>query len=279
MTSKREDGFHELLSLVALLIFGDYINIEVIDGADHIISGAKDVPLDRRNLVMQAIEAFRKVHPYEGGVFCKLEKHIPVGAGLGGGSSDAMAMLEALNLYFGFPLSKETMSDMAASIGSDCPLFLEGQSCEIRGRGEKVSLLDQKTGDALRGRKLLLFMPDFSIETQWAYGELSRRADSFMSEEEAEQQLSMYKNYLVNGYGEGERCAFNSFQSVVYDKCPDLQNLSDDLMSELGVRMHLSGSGSACFCLLNDINLTVSCSSMIKKALGSNVFMIETFIK
>src|SRR5437016_1877906 len=127
ITGQRPDGFHNLVSVAAPLDFGDILEFEPADGFMLTCDDAA-VPTDGTNLVLKAATAFAsaaelKGHPVKGTKIL-LKKRIPMGAGLGGGSSDAVATLRALNRLTSHPLAAETLTTIAAQLGSDCPLFL-----------------------------------------------------------------------------------------------------------------------------------------------------------
>src|SRR6478736_4161009 len=164
VTGRRADGFHDLVSVVAPLTFSDELVAEAADGrremgdrrfslsCDH-----PDVPVDGSNLVLQAAEAFAVATGWKGAAHFKLTKRIPMGAGLGGGSSNAAAALRALNRLTGGLLDEAQLAAVAATLGSDCVLFLRDAPVVMRGRGERVDLLPAPASARLRRRLVLLF--------------------------------------------------------------------------------------------------------------------------
>ena len=159
ITGRQADGFHGLVSVVAPVAFGDTLHVrhrsqepgagcreaEFTLGCDD-----PDLPTDESNLVLRAARAFAKATGWRGEVNFRLEKRIPVSAGLGGGSSNAVAALRALNGIAGKPLDAARLAELAAELGSDCPLFLHDGPVVMRGRGERVEPLPAL--DALRAR-------------------------------------------------------------------------------------------------------------------------------
>ncbi|MBN2446828.1 MAG: 4-(cytidine 5'-diphospho)-2-C-methyl-D-erythritol kinase, partial [Phycisphaerae bacterium] len=140
----RPDGFHVLESLVALLEFGDTIDFTPrTDDQLDLACPHPDVPADGSNLILRAAERLREVAGRQCGVDIKLDKRIPPGSGLGGGSSNAATTLAALNEIWELGLSSEQLSGIAAELGSDVPLFLRGPLSIIRGRGEMVQPVRQ----------------------------------------------------------------------------------------------------------------------------------------
>ena len=162
---KRPDGFHELETLMAPIGLAD--TIEVSHGTGHGITltcNDPELPTDSNNLCVKAAEAFRIATGLDHGIAITLLKRIPHGAGLGGGSSDAAAVLKGLNELFDEPLVNEEFHQIAASLGSDVPFFLTSGPAWCRGRGE---ILEEVS--ALPKRNLLLIKPPFPVPTAWAY--------------------------------------------------------------------------------------------------------------
>ena len=172
VTGRRADGFHDLVSVAAPLDFGDQLEARSRErgaGSQFTLTcDQPEVPVDGGNLVLKAAAAFVAATGWQGGVDFTLTKRIPVGAGLGGGSSNAVAALRALNQLSGGALAGEKLAAVAASLGSDCALFLHNAPVVMRGRGERIEALPASAAARLRGRRVLLFKPSFGISTPWA---------------------------------------------------------------------------------------------------------------
>jgi len=162
---RREDGFHEIESLVsAVTLYDDLTFSPVKDSAFSLTCDTPDVPVDERNLIWQAASLLADEAPGAGGVTCRLTKRIPVGGGLGGGSSNAAAALKVLNRLWSLDWPTERLQSLASRLGSDVPFFLYGGSAVIRGRGERVEVV--KLG--WRGW-IVLLLPGFSVPTGSVY--------------------------------------------------------------------------------------------------------------
>jgi 4-diphosphocytidyl-2-C-methyl-D-erythritol kinase len=160
---KREDGFHEIETLIVPVGLEDRLTVE--DAPDWSFScDDPTVPGDERNLVVKAANLFFAQTGLEPKVRVRLMKAIPHGAGLGGGSSDAAATLRILDDYFQTGLAREQLMRMAAALGSDVPVFIDGRAAWCRGRGEIVEPVDF----AAR-LPVLLLKPPFGVPTPWAY--------------------------------------------------------------------------------------------------------------
>lgn len=163
---KREDGFHAIETLMAPVALADTLEIELCGGGSlEFTCSDATLPLDGTNLVCRAVEAFRKRMGFPGGVRVHLEKRIPHGAGLGGGSSDAAAVLRGLNVLAGAGLGVGELEELAAELGSDVPFFVRGVPAWCRGRGEVVEPLEGEVPEV----ELLMVKPPFPVPTAWAY--------------------------------------------------------------------------------------------------------------
>jgi len=165
VTGKRDDGYHEVETRLCPISLEDEISLSKrTDKAVKLSCSDATVPTNESNLVLRSLRAFESATGTRSGWDIHLEKHIPHGAGLGGGSSDAAAMLRGLNDLGGSPLGQQELSDLAATIGSDVPFFLHETVCDATGRGEKVQPVEFPWR-----LPLVLIKPSFNIPTPWAY--------------------------------------------------------------------------------------------------------------
>lgn len=279
VTGKRSDEFHDLVSLVAPVEFGDEIQVTTVPEAGKITLECDDpdVPTGLGNLAVRAAEEYRMGTGITDGVLIRLRKCIPMGAGLGGASSNAAAVLSALNQIYEGRMAEKDLHLVAASLGCDCPLFLFGEPCIMRGRGEKLSRLPESVTSRLSGRRLLLFKPDFSISTPWAYSQLADMAPAAYTEPRLAE--AMLSRWLGSTDGP-ESLLFNSFTTVVdrkYVALPVVNGKLCDLDGILGVMM--TGSGSASFAVLEDDADTAEARQVISDCLGNAAFVVETRIQ
>jgi 4-diphosphocytidyl-2-C-methyl-D-erythritol kinase len=163
--NKRPDGFHALETRMCPISVTDLVTVE--RSADNVVSltcSDESLPTDETNLAMKALRLFEAKTNIKEGWNIHLEKHIPHGAGLGGGSSDAASVLDALNQISGSPLSLEELCELAGQLGSDVPFFLYKQTCDATGRGEIVTPVSFPWK-----LSLVLIKPGFGVPTPWAY--------------------------------------------------------------------------------------------------------------
>ncbi|PAZ01502.1 MAG: 4-(cytidine 5'-diphospho)-2-C-methyl-D-erythritol kinase [Spartobacteria bacterium AMD-G5] len=231
---RRPDGFHDIETLMAPLDLADRLEVELKDSLGNEFSCSDpSLPTDGSNLVCKAVAAFAAAIGREFGVRIHLEKRIPHGAGLGGGSSDAAAVLKALNELLGAGLAVEELEKIAASIGSDVPFFIRCVPAICRGRGERV-----KPVEGVPDAELILVKPPFPVSTAWAYGAWAA----------AEKSLETFPVML------GSIAMVNDLEPPVFSKHLQLPVLKRWLTAQPGVReVMMSGSGSTVFAVLEGV--------------------------
>jgi 4-diphosphocytidyl-2-C-methyl-D-erythritol kinase len=276
VTGRRADNFHDLVSVAAPLDFGDRLFAQAedweVEGELFTLKcDCPGVPVDASNLVLRAAQAFAAATGWDRSVRFTLKKNTPLGAGLGGGSSNAVATLRALNHLSGNQLDEARLTQLAAGLGSDCALFIRNAPVVMRGRGERVEPLPAGAAARVRGRRVLLFRPSFGINTPWAYGRMVARGTDYLPAADAEARLA---NWLA-GSAPVEELLFNNMQPVAFEKYLALPVLLERLRGEFGVTAGMSGSGSACFALLRDDVATAPLVAAIRAAWGPGAFVQE----
>ncbi len=273
ITGRRSDGFHDLISLVSPVAFGDELNARLapsFDGSTTLTCDAPGVPLDGSNLVLRAAEAFAAATGWRRAVQFTLVKRIPIGAGLGGGSSNAVAALKAMETLSGHRLNNEERLELAAGLGSDCPLFLHDGPLIMRGRGEHLTPLPAAAAEKLRGRRILIFKPAFGVETAWAFHALSNRPDWYS---DAATEESALAKWLACESAGPEQLRGNTLERPVFAKWPALPVLVDWLRERHGLNARMSGSGSACFAWLMPDTDMLAVTATIQEGWGNGAFI------
>ncbi len=271
---KRADGFHALTSLVVALEFGDTLTIRISDSENVLRCSDPAVPLGPENLVLKAAAAFRARLGREVAFEFDLDKRIPMGAGLGGGSGNAAVALRGMNQLSGEPFTNDVLCEIAAELGSDCPFFIAGTPAWMRGRGEVIEPLEAALAERLRGTRLVLFRPDFGVETAGAYGRLAAGAPNSYESEAA--GVARFER-LIEGGALGD-VLYNSFEAPVGSKYLAISTLLEQLRAS-GVECLMSGSGSCCFALLReDGAISEEIERIVREAWGEAVFWVETSI-
>lgn len=277
ITGKRADGFHNLVSVVAPVDFGD--TLEISESADGFVLTCDDpmLEVDETNLVLRAARAFAVASGWKGGAKFFLKKRIPMGAGLGGGSSNAAATLRGLNEIAGYPLNGEKLAEVAAQLGSDCVLFLSGGPVIMRGRGERVEALPAGAVRRLAGRRVLIFKPGFSISTAWAYRRMATAEPGwYLSAQEAEVRLAAWLHSHTHA---AEELLFNNMEGPAFFKYLALPVLLEVLRAEFGLSARMSGSGSACFALLPHEVSVEEIRGRIREHWGAETFVAEARLR
>ena len=248
---RRADGYHELRTVFQTITLADHLSI----GYDR--KGQGEVALDCNvgefasadNLAAKAGRAFLKAGRYPGRVRIRLEKKVPAGAGLGGGASDAAAVLLALRLLVRPSPDVGLLHEIASEIGSDTAFFLLGGTAVGMGRGEEVYPLP----DAPR-RWFVLLAPDTPMATAEAYRQLAERRGEKGSELTAERRQHIISDFCARTFGPEAVLASkaaplppNDFETVVFETCPALRKWKKRLLVLGATDALLSGSGSALF--------------------------------
>ena len=240
VTAKRSDGFHELCSVMQSVSLADEITLSATRADYTCITLSCDdesLPLDERNLAYVAAERFLEKTGITARVDIYIEKHIPVSAGLAGGSTDAAAVLRALNLIFDESLTTEALLCLGAEIGSDVPFCILGGTCLCRGRGETME--PYSVPDAY----FVICKPNGEgMQTPKAYALLDDAFDHFKEDASAlhDALLSFFREDPYYGM-------YNVFESVVLPQCACAAEIRSELIA-LGARGALmSGSGTAVF--------------------------------
>jgi 4-diphosphocytidyl-2-C-methyl-D-erythritol kinase len=277
VTGRRTDGYHELVSVAAPVDFADTLKIKARDGGEFALECSDPaVPSDESNLVLKAARLFAETTGWRGGAEFFLKKRVPMGAGLGGGSSNAVTALRGLNSLAGEPLDGAALAAMAALIGSDCTLFLAGGPVVMRGRGERVEPLPAEVAVRLRGRRVLIFKPGFGVGTPWAYAQLAAGGEkNYLPAVEAESRLAAW---MRDARAPAEALLFNSFEPPVFRKFPALPVLLEAIAAEFKLAPYMSGSGSACFALLPEGMAVDAVIARIREAWGAAAFVVEARI-
>lgn len=236
--NRREDGYHGILSLFQAVSLVDSIVIRSLKASDIIeIDGDFDCPA-HATTVYKAVEAYRKATGIDTGLAIKVEKRIPAGAGLGGGSSDAAAVLLGLDALLRGGLGAAAIQGLGAAIGSDVPFFLTAAAAIVAGRGERVDPIE-----AREDYSLVIAFPGFAVPTAAAYAQLdAQRPDGSGEPDPAPAEL-------LAAYREdsGKWPFANSFEAVIGGSRPKIPEAKSILQSAGAGFSAMSGSGSSVF--------------------------------
>ncbi len=237
--SKRSDGYHNINTIFQKISLCDEITISVIDNPGIIIKcNYPDIPTDSGNLVYKASEIILKKFGISEGLLIDIKKKIPVGAGLGGGSSNAAATLSGLNKIFGFNLPTSELIEMGKNLGADVPFFvLQSGTAKASGTGEELIPLKMSITTWFA-----VIFPGFGVSTAWAYKTYSSKYKLLTKKEKTTILNNSIDNirYLVS-------FLYNDFEDIVIKNHPEIGEIKQKL-AETGAKGALmSGSGSSVF--------------------------------
>ena len=232
---KRDDGFHEIESVMQEIDFADRLSLSPHTEL-RFSSNSEHLNTAPENLCLRAAAMLQENYGIPG-LDIKLEKNIPMGAGLGGGSSDAAAVLTAGLRLYGMVYRHDDLSSMAAALGSDVPFFLQGGTCLATGRGE---ILHEVSLD--KNYLVLLVLPQVSVSTAWAYKNLKMG----LTKERCDNKFIGFKFQDLKAIG--FRSEFkNDFEKVVFAAYPQLAEIKESLYRCGADFAAMSGSGSSIY--------------------------------
>ncbi|MBL7077772.1 MAG: 4-(cytidine 5'-diphospho)-2-C-methyl-D-erythritol kinase [Kiritimatiellae bacterium] len=272
---KRENGYHDLRSVVVPVSLHDTIILEpadtietVFDEVDLPPGGCTCLPDSDSNLTTRAARALKEATGYPGGVRIRISKRIPLGGGLGGGSADAAAVLRGLVDLWGITLPHDELMALGASLGCDIPALLHGGAVLMEGVGERVSSFELGYPDTPDGKWwLVIANPGFCVATADVYA----RHDLSLTSE-----APLYIN-AVSALEEGDLFSagqglFNSLQATVVRKYPLVGMVVDQLDQAGALGALMSGSGASVFGLARDEAHAESMAATVKQELDGTVW-------
>ena len=267
---RRPDGYHNLWSLMQTVKLEDGLSIS-INSSHSIINLRCDDPslkTDRSNLVSRAAAAVLERSGQAVGLDIVLTKRIPMGAGLGGGSSDAAATIMGLNRILGLRWSRELMAQVGQTLGSDVPFFSFAPSATVAGRGERVTPVR-----IMDSRWVVLINPGFPIETKWAYQQLSESRTGVVPVSRSHMALETSPEL---NWKQVLEIAENDFEVPVFKAYPLLRDIKQQLMSQGAEVALLSGSGATVFGVFSTEAGARSAQAFFLNERTFKVFVAET---
>jgi 4-diphosphocytidyl-2-C-methyl-D-erythritol kinase len=262
VVSRRPDGYHEIESVMQLVDLCDVVRLHRTgEGIRVSVSGA-DLPLDEGNLAYRAAAMFLEAAGSHGGVHIHLEKRIPVAGGLGGGSSNAAAVLMGLSRLLDLPPSRDALRELAASLGSDVPFFLTDGLAVATGRGERLRPLKPWPP-----RWMVLANPGVPISTAWAYAEASSKLTDW------KRQASIHSFVVDDRLDWPPTWAFNRLEAVVLPRRPEVEALKRLLQRGGAGPVLMSGSGASLFAVVPD---AATGRALAAEAQASGAFAVAT---
>ena len=253
---KREDGYHDLQSVMQTISVRDDIEIDVGTGKPWVLRCSEEgIPTDERNLAWKAAELYLKtIGKDPDGLEIRITKRIPVEAGMGGGSADAAAVLRALNRHYGNPLSLPALAELGSFIGSDVPFCTLCGTVMVEGRGERIRKLPD-----MPECFFVICKPDFSSSTPALYekldsAEIGKRPDN----------RTMESAILAGDLVKVCENIHNVFDPVVTAEHLELNYIKSLFHNYGAMAYQMTGSGSAVFAVVSEFEVAAVICSMLK---------------
>lgn len=254
---KRDDGYHDLKSVMQTISIRDDVEIDVdTDGPWSLKCSMDGIPEDSRNLAWKAAEVFYSVTGLKTtGLAIRIEKRIPIQAGLGGGSADAAAVLRALNKHYNHPLSILALAEIGAQVGSDVPFCVLCGTAMVEGRGERL----RKLAD-IPDCFFVVCKPDFSSSTPELYKKLDESVIAHRPDNQA-----MESALLAGDLQRVAQNVWNVFDPVVTADHLEINYIKSIFNSYGAIAYQMTGSGSAVFGIVTEFEHAAVICSMLKE--------------
>ena len=237
----RNDNYHNINSLFIEVDLQDIITF-IPSSSFSLSCSNNNVPTNKDNTIVKAYELLDKKFNFKNHYKVLLEKHVPIGGGMGGGSSNAAFTLKALNNLYNLKLTQHELCEMSLNIGSDVPFFIDGGVKFVSGRGEIIAKHD---APLINEFYILLIFPDFSVSTSWAYKKIKKKLQ--------------HKEYSTKFPALDSKVNWklfeNDFEDIVGSAYPEIFEIKQFLYNNGALYSGLSGSGSTMFGIYNDRNV------------------------
>lgn len=246
---RRTDGYHDIVTVFHRVAVHD--RLTMTPAADiRVTSSSPDAPSDQTNICHKAATLLREHCSVSGGVHIHIDKQVPVGAGLGGGSADAARVLRELPALWDVTVAEEDLRTIALRLGSDVPYFLSPGSAIASGRGEVLHYFTLDVPHAI-----LLCNPGIHVATGWAYGRITPGTDGMPADLASIVRAGMDDPALLRT---GLR---NDFEEVVFDAHPAVRRVKDDMLRAGAVFAMMSGSGSTVYGFFPSMDAATACAA------------------
>ncbi len=264
---KRPDGYHEVEIVMQSIDLSDILVFKrAAEGVIELECAHPQVPLDRTNLIIKAVERLREKTGVNKGVIINLEKNIPIGAGLAGGSTDAAAALVAVNRLWGLRLTPEELLETGSELGADIPYCIQGGTCLAKGKGEVLTKLPP-----LPALWVMLVVFPFSVSTAETYGSfepggIEKRPDT----------SAVIKSINQGKTKELARSMGNILESVTFQKHPVIAQRKRELEDKGLLAVQMTGSGPTLFCLAENKEELEQVARALSPCEGEKILIART---
>lgn len=266
---RREDGYHEVKMVMQMLRLYDQIDIEKTQEPGILVrSNLSFLPTDERNIAYKAAKVMIDQFGLEQGVIIRIEKHIPVAAGMAGGSTDCAAVLYGMNKLFGLRLNQKKLREIGVKLGADVPYCLMRQTALSEGIGEILTPISP-----LRDCPILIAKPSVSVSTRHVYEHLK------LDEQTMHPDIDGIVTALADGdlYGVTDRMA-NVLETVTIPEHPVIDEIKKQMMASGAVNALMSGSGPTVFGIFDDEEKAKkACEDMKASGLARQIYLTRPF--
>lgn len=236
--NKRPDGYHEIETTYTTISLSDTLTLEERAKSIEIVCPQVNVPIDQ-NLAYRAARLMQEHFAPERGTKITIDKRIPIGGGLAGGSADAAAVLKGLNQLWDLKLTDEVLMEKGKTLGCDVPFLVKGGAAYARGVGDELKYF------SLPHMDLIIYYPGYPISTKWAYEAYDQRVLTSVSEVDIitdKKKKPVRTGMLME----------NDFEPVVFQHHPDLLDVKSHLLAAGAFLVSLSGSGSCLYAVVEE---------------------------
>ncbi len=266
IVGKRDDGYHEIVSVMIPITLFDTLHFSPSKSGIHLSCHGREIESDSSNLVYKACNAFYRNTGISPGIKIELHKRIPVGAGLGGGSSDAAFTLSVLNYIHGKPLDFKGLLNLATTLGADVPFFLYQRPCLAQGIGEKLRPIEKWPSFWY-----VIIVPPIQVSTGWVYGNLKL---------ELTENLHSYIISRLSSMAHESLAALdNDLETVTLKQFPEIAKLKSLLIDAGAKGALMSGSGSSVFGVFPDKEKALKAKNKLEQRELGEIFVTTLWRK
>lgn len=266
--NKRADGYHNIVSIMEAVELADIVYLETIKKGIEIECDNIYVPNDERNLAFTAAEKIINITGMDKGIFIRIQKNIPIGAGLAGGSSNAAAVLKGINTLWDIGFLTDELIKTGIEIGSDVPFCLLNTTCLVSGIGEKLDILPP-----LPPVWIVLVKPEgVSVSTKWAYDELDKIR--ILNKVDIE---DIKKSVYSKNIDEVTKRMFNVFEYPIGEKYPVIKEIKNLLLENNALGSVMSGSGPTVFGVFKDKKYAQNAMEIIKQKIDGEFYLCRNY--
>ncbi len=262
---KRKDGYHDLFSLMCCISLYDTIHLNFHQKRTTITCSSKEIPEDESNLAFRAANLFFKASGIQEGVGIDIEKKIPVGAGLGGGSSNAASVLLSLNRFYDSLFTQDELMEMGLSLGADVPFFVFGKPAVATGIGEQLDHYNR-----LKPYHILIINPGYPVSTAEVYENLN------LGLTKCEKNFNS-NSFNEQGFDAGKHLC-NDLETVTLKMQPDIKTIKKSLIRYGAEGALMTGSGPTVFSLFSDSRQAETAYRSLTQYSSENKFLADMII-